>query len=166
MGEGGGYIHIFMFCPTSFFSNQIQVSQFEKKSVGQNMNIHFPPPHTINILVTSSCWVLKYLIFPSTVTHSFYSFQFQGMRRNFISYRYGPINTLDEPYDFLSIMHYDNKAFTKNGKDTLQSLTNPKMKLGQTKRLTKTDVNQINKLYRCGTRVRKGRYILYTVQGE
>ena len=102
----------------------------------------------------------------STVTHSFYFFQFQGMRRNFISYRYGPINTLDEPYDFLSIMHYDNKAFTKNGKDTLQSLTNPKMKLGQTKRLTKTDVNQINKLYRCGTRVRKGINILYTVQGE
>ena len=36
---GGVYIHIFMFCPTSFFSNQIQIDQFEKKSVGQNMNI-------------------------------------------------------------------------------------------------------------------------------
>ena len=39
IGGGGGDIHIFMFCPTSFFSNQIQISQFEKKSVGQNMNI-------------------------------------------------------------------------------------------------------------------------------
>ena len=39
IGGGGGYIHIFMFCPTSFFSNQIQISQLEKKSVGQNMNI-------------------------------------------------------------------------------------------------------------------------------
>ena len=36
---GGVYIHIFMFCPTSFFSNQIQIDQFEKKYVGQNMNI-------------------------------------------------------------------------------------------------------------------------------
>ena len=36
---GGVHIHIFMFCPTSFFSNQIQIDQFEKKSVGQNMNI-------------------------------------------------------------------------------------------------------------------------------
>ena len=36
---GGVHIHVFMFCPTSFFSNQIQISQFEKKSVGQNMNI-------------------------------------------------------------------------------------------------------------------------------
>ena len=30
---------IFMFCPRSFFSNQIQIDQFEKKLVGQNMNI-------------------------------------------------------------------------------------------------------------------------------
>ena len=36
---GGVHIHVFMFCSTSFFSNQIQISQFEKKSVGQNMNI-------------------------------------------------------------------------------------------------------------------------------
>ena len=36
---GGVHIHIFMFCPTSFFSNPIQIDQFEKKSVGQNMNI-------------------------------------------------------------------------------------------------------------------------------
>ena len=35
-----------MFCPTNFFSNQIQIDQFEKKSVGHNMNIwtsHSPP---------------------------------------------------------------------------------------------------------------------------
>ena len=38
-GGGGVYIHIFMFCPTSFFSNQIQIDQFEKKSLEQNMNI-------------------------------------------------------------------------------------------------------------------------------
>ena len=32
------YMHKFMFCPTSFFSNQIQSHEFEKKSVGPNMN--------------------------------------------------------------------------------------------------------------------------------
>ena len=40
-GKGGGgelYIHIFIFCSTSFF-NQIQIDQFEKKSAGQNVNI-------------------------------------------------------------------------------------------------------------------------------
>ena len=36
---GGLYIHVFMFYPTSFFSNQIEIDQFEKKSVGQNMKI-------------------------------------------------------------------------------------------------------------------------------
>ena len=46
-----------MFCPTSFFSNQIQIDQFEKKLVGQNMNIHPPPP--INVLVTS-LWIALY----------------------------------------------------------------------------------------------------------
>ena len=30
---GGGGIYIFMFCPTCFFSNQIQTHQFEKKFV-------------------------------------------------------------------------------------------------------------------------------------
>ena len=39
IGGGGVFIHIFMFCPTSFFLNQIQIYQFEKKLVGQNMNI-------------------------------------------------------------------------------------------------------------------------------
>ena len=38
-GGGGVHIHVFMFCPTDFFLNQIQIHQFEKKSVGQNMNI-------------------------------------------------------------------------------------------------------------------------------
>ena len=38
-GGGGVNIHIFMFCPINFFSNQIQIDQFEKKLVGQNMNI-------------------------------------------------------------------------------------------------------------------------------
>ena len=32
-------VYIFIFCPKSFFSNQIQIDKFEKKSVGQNMNI-------------------------------------------------------------------------------------------------------------------------------
>jgi len=31
-----------MFCPTRFFSNSMQIHQFEKKSVGQNMNLSLP----------------------------------------------------------------------------------------------------------------------------
>ena len=36
--EAAVHIHIFMFWPTSFLLNQIQIDQFEKKFVGQNMN--------------------------------------------------------------------------------------------------------------------------------
>ena len=43
-----------MFCPTNFFSNQIEIHQFEKRSVGQNMNIGInTPPPPINVLVTA-----------------------------------------------------------------------------------------------------------------
>ena len=49
---GGGFIHIFMFCPTSFFWNQIQIYQFEKKLVGQNMNIWINTPPN-NVLATA-----------------------------------------------------------------------------------------------------------------
>ena len=38
-GGGGINIHTFMFCLTNFFSSQIQIRQFENKSVGQNMSI-------------------------------------------------------------------------------------------------------------------------------
>ena len=52
VGGGGGCIQIFMFCPMSFFSNQIHIDQFENKN-GQAdheyMNIH--PP--INVLVSA-----------------------------------------------------------------------------------------------------------------
>ena len=39
IGEEGVNIYIFVICPTSFSSNQIQIHQFQKKSVGQSMNI-------------------------------------------------------------------------------------------------------------------------------
>ena len=43
-----------MFFPTSFFWNQIQIYQFEKKLVGQNMNIWInTPPPPINALATA-----------------------------------------------------------------------------------------------------------------
>ena len=50
MGGGGGvHIHVFMFCPTSFFSNQIQIHQFEKeicRAKHEYMNRHPPPQLT------------------------------------------------------------------------------------------------------------------------
>ena len=52
-GGGGGGV-IFVFCPTNFFWNQLFLSSFQKKLVGQNTNIwiYTPPPPPINALVT------------------------------------------------------------------------------------------------------------------
>ena len=57
IGGGGGagvYVRIFAFCPTSFFSNQIQIDQFENQLVGQKRNIQiYTLPPLINILATA-----------------------------------------------------------------------------------------------------------------
>ena len=53
------------------------------------------------------------------------------------------------PYDFHSIMHYNNKIFSKNGEDTIQALIDPKMTLGQEYGLSALDVVRVNMLYKC-----------------
>ena len=53
------------------------------------------------------------------------------------------------PYDFHSIMHYSNKFFSKNGKDTLKARIDPTMRLGQSEGFSALDVVRINMLYRC-----------------
>ena len=46
-------------------------------------------------------------------------------------------------------MHYPNKAFTNNGKDTLVAIGEPNLKFGQRKQLSAGDVKGINTLYGC-----------------
>ncbi|XP_022801470.1 low choriolytic enzyme-like [Stylophora pistillata] len=53
------------------------------------------------------------------------------------------------PYDFHSIMHYNNKIFSKNGEDTIRALIDPEMTLGQEYGLSALDVVRVNMLYKC-----------------
>ncbi|XP_064648123.1 astacin-like metalloprotease toxin 5 [Lineus longissimus] len=57
--------------------------------------------------------------------------------------------TLGAPYDYLSIMHYGRRAFSKNRKDTITPKKDPKQQLGQRKGFTKIDIEKVNKLYNC-----------------
>jgi hypothetical protein len=62
------------------------------------------------------------------------------------------INSMRVPYDFSSIMHYEETAFSRNSKPTIQlkgqwrSMT---MKVGQRDGLSQLDILQAKTLYKC-----------------
>ncbi|KAJ7394077.1 hypothetical protein OS493_003751 [Desmophyllum pertusum] len=70
----------------------------------------------------------------------------EGQGFNFMKLNY--INSLEEPYDFGSIMHYGRTFFSKNGRPTL--LPRKKgMEFGQREKLSEGDARQMNKMYNC-----------------
>lgn len=73
-----------------------------------------------------------------------------GSAIQFKKYGTDKINSLGIPYDYQSIMHYGEKAFSKNRKNTIETLDPKKQSLiGQRKGLSKLDIRQINLLYKC-----------------
>ena len=46
-------------------------------------------------------------------------------------------------------MHYGKYGFSKNGKATILAISNPSRRLGQRKGLSKTDGDQLYRLYNC-----------------
>lgn len=53
-------------------------------------------------------------------------------------------------YDFQSIMHYDRKAFTKNGLDTIIRIDRPNENFGMPhKTMSRQDIVELNALYDC-----------------
>ena len=59
------------------------------------------------------------------------------------------MDSADEPYDFDSLMHYDNRAFSKNGDNTLQAITDPNRPLGNMDDFSAIDIKQLLKDYPC-----------------
>ncbi|XP_046847662.1 zinc metalloproteinase nas-4-like [Xenia sp. Carnegie-2017] len=68
-----------------------------------------------------------------------------------------PINSLGHPYDLKSLMHYGPKMFSRNGKDTIQSL-DPRNPLILNQYISVSDREQVNDRYNC--RRRGKRWIL------
>uniref|UniRef100_A0A3P9AAJ2 Metalloendopeptidase n=1 Tax=Esox lucius TaxID=8010 RepID=A0A3P9AAJ2_ESOLU len=58
-------------------------------------------------------------------------------------------NNLDSPYDYSSVMHYGNKAFSINGKETITTIPKPNMPIGQRVSMSDSDILRINELYNC-----------------
>ncbi|XP_027042927.1 zinc metalloproteinase nas-4-like [Pocillopora damicornis] len=70
----------------------------------------------------------------------------KGMGYNFMKVNH--INSLEEPYDFDSVMHYGRTFFSKKGRPTLF----PRKKgieFGQRERESEGDARQMNKMYNC-----------------
>ncbi|KAJ7327744.1 Meprin A subunit beta [Desmophyllum pertusum] len=71
-------------------------------------------------------------------------------RYAFHKYADGRINSLGVPYDYNSVMHYDSRAFSMNGRTTI-ARKNGDTRLGNTRGLSTEDVKQAILLY-CRTK--------------
>nr|XP_042911951.1 astacin-like metalloprotease toxin 4 [Parasteatoda tepidariorum] len=59
-------------------------------------------------------------------------------------------NILYNEFDYDSIMIYDNKSFSKNGKDTMVARNGQKLFHAYKKPgMTKNDIERVNKMYKC-----------------
>lgn len=78
-----------------------------------------------------------------------------GFADQFDKYSYKTIDmNVGKNYDFLSIMHYDRRAFTKNGKETIVRIDNQDREFGMPdlKSLSPMDILELNALYDCKTK--------------
>uniref|UniRef100_A0A158R4I3 Metalloendopeptidase n=1 Tax=Syphacia muris TaxID=451379 RepID=A0A158R4I3_9BILA len=61
-----------------------------------------------------------------------------------------------ERYDYRSIMHYDSTAFSKNGRNTIETVQDGFTSIiGSAVELSKLDIKKINKLYSCPSKRKK-----------
>uniref|UniRef100_A0AAY5EK24 Metalloendopeptidase n=2 Tax=Electrophorus electricus TaxID=8005 RepID=A0AAY5EK24_ELEEL len=58
-------------------------------------------------------------------------------------------NNLNTPYDYSSVMHYGNTAFSINGMDTITPIPDEWVAIGQRVELSTIDVKRIKILYEC-----------------
>ncbi|CAD5124318.1 DgyrCDS12605 [Dimorphilus gyrociliatus] len=77
----------------------------------------------------------------------------KSMAYNFNKHGNDRINTYNVPYDYHSVMHYGQTAFSMNGKPTI--ITKDKSKqylIGTAKGLSFRDIKVLNLMYKCGAK--------------
>lgn len=75
-----------------------------------------------------------------------------GQEHNFNKLTSEDVDSLGEPYDHKSIMHYGRKIYSRNDYDpTISAKKNGRItpKIGQREHLSLSDIRQTNKLYKC-----------------
>ncbi|KAJ4947378.1 hypothetical protein JOQ06_009413 [Pogonophryne albipinna] len=82
--------------------------------------------------------------------NDYVSINYQNIKRGKESnFRIRQTNNLGTPYDFDSIMHYGNYAFSKNRKPTIVANDDKSRIFGTARTMSKNDIARVNKLYRC-----------------
>ena len=82
------------------------------------------------------------------------NYDIAGQEYNFNKLTSEEVNTLGQPYDFASIMHYARNTFARGTYlDTILPRKTPEMierpEIGQRIRLSEGDIAQTNLLYKC-----------------
>nr|XP_057933855.1 low choriolytic enzyme-like [Doryrhamphus excisus] len=80
-----------------------------------------------------------------------------GTERNFEKVN---TNNLGTPYDFDSVMHYSNMAFSKNGQPTIVAINDTAKVFGRAMKMSSNDTARINELYKCSKFIDNGGNVL------
>ncbi|CAF3379468.1 unnamed protein product, partial [Rotaria sp. Silwood2] len=71
-----------------------------------------------------------------------------NVANNFEKYDNTVVNTLNTPYDYASVMHYEKTAFSNTSSPSIEPLQ-PNIKIGQRYKLSPTDIQEIRLFYNC-----------------
>lgn len=72
-----------------------------------------------------------------------------GREKNFEKAKPGESNSFGISYDFGSVLHYSPRAFSKNGKQTIEQKVTSNEQMGQRVGLSRKDIDKVNKMYNC-----------------
>lgn len=72
-----------------------------------------------------------------------------GMEGNFNKAKSGETNSFGVKYDYGSVMHYSPTSFSKDGKPTIEAKQKTSATMGQRNGFSKSDIEKINKMYKC-----------------
>lgn len=69
-----------------------------------------------------------------------------GLEQNFRKYSYSEVDSLGEPYDYGSVLHYGANAFSNGNGATI--VPKKSAEIGQRRGFSQIDLNKIKKLYK------------------
>lgn len=72
-----------------------------------------------------------------------------SQHHNFNKYTNSQVTNYGTRYDYMSIMHYEANAFSKNGRPTMVAKFAEGANMGKGNKLTQTDIFKIKSMYQC-----------------